>query len=291
MKRLLTPFVILGLVVGHASVAVGGEMELGVERTASGVPRWAPASEATIHPGVQTLTLGVQCTADFVFFDAGSIYLGQAAHCSGFDVTNFADPCGGGHIPPLGTPVEIQGASRRGTIVYNSYVTMQRSGERDPVTCGANDFALIRLHRSDERKVNPSMPFWGGPVSAGGRSSFGDGAYTYGNSSFRGGIAALMPKFGINTGKVHYAIEDATGWGPGSHGWTHQITTVTPGLPGDSGSPVLDAEGRALGILSSISLDGSSGISDLGRMMEYMKAKTNLDKVRLATGTTSFWPL
>ena len=37
---------------------------------ASAAPSWAPASSATIHPGVQTFTDGAQCTANFVFYDA-----------------------------------------------------------------------------------------------------------------------------------------------------------------------------------------------------------------------------
>ena len=47
---------------------------------ASAAPTWAPASSAAIHPGVQTLTDGAQCTANFVFYDASNtIYIGQAA--------------------------------------------------------------------------------------------------------------------------------------------------------------------------------------------------------------------
>ena len=34
---------------------------------AQSAPRWAPASTATIRPGVQLVTAGQQCTANFVF--------------------------------------------------------------------------------------------------------------------------------------------------------------------------------------------------------------------------------
>ena len=44
---------------------------------------WAPVGQATVHPGVQVFTEGAQCTSNFVFQDAGHVYLGQAAHCSG----------------------------------------------------------------------------------------------------------------------------------------------------------------------------------------------------------------
>ena len=43
---------------------------------------WAPAGQATVHPGVQVFTEGAQCTSNFVFEDSSNVYLGQAAHCS-----------------------------------------------------------------------------------------------------------------------------------------------------------------------------------------------------------------
>ena len=43
----------------------------------------ATAAAGSIHPGVMTYTAGAQCTANFVFRDATSTYIGQAAHCSG----------------------------------------------------------------------------------------------------------------------------------------------------------------------------------------------------------------
>ena len=252
-------------------------------------PRWAPASEATIHPGVQTFTGELQCTANFVFYDSRSVYLGQAAHCSG-RFGQEGDGCTVDSLP-LGTPVEIEGTGYAGTIVYNSWLTMQRVGERSAAACSGNDFALIRLLDSLESKVNPSLPFWGGPTTSGGRSSFGDRVYSYGNSGLRAGIGELSPKYGINTTPIHHAIGDTTGWGGNYGGWTHYITTLTPGIFGDSGSPVLDARGRGLGNLSTVSLDGSNGIADLSKALKYMKAHTKLDAIQFAKGTESFSPL
>ena len=62
-------------------------------QAAAAAPAWAPASSATIHPGVQTFTDGAQCTANFVFFDATNVYLGQAAHCSGTGSSTDTDGC------------------------------------------------------------------------------------------------------------------------------------------------------------------------------------------------------
>lgn len=35
---------------------------------------WAPAGQATVHPGVQVFTEGAQCTSNFVFEDGSSVY-------------------------------------------------------------------------------------------------------------------------------------------------------------------------------------------------------------------------
>ena len=66
---------------------------------ASAAPTWAPASSAAIHPGVQTLTDGAQCTANFVFYDASNVYLGQAAHCSGTGTATETNGCDSGSLP------------------------------------------------------------------------------------------------------------------------------------------------------------------------------------------------
>ena len=88
---------------------------------------WAPAGQATVHPGVQVFTEGAQCTSNFVFQDSGNVYLGQAAHCSGTGGQTETNGCTSASLP-LGTPVEVTGASKPGTLVYNSWLTMQARG-------------------------------------------------------------------------------------------------------------------------------------------------------------------
>src|SRR5919112_4410789 len=130
---------------------------------ASTASAWAPASSATVHPGVMTFTDGAQCTSNFVFTDgAGGVYIGQAAHCSGTGGQTDTDGCQTQSLPN-GTPVEVTGASRPGTLVYNSWTAMQQAGEADADTCAYNDFALIKLDPADHGKVNPSVPKLGGP--------------------------------------------------------------------------------------------------------------------------------
>ena len=103
---------------------------------------------------------------------------------------------------------------------------MRALGTTDANTCAYNDFALVKVSAADKGKVNPSIPFWGGPtgIDTDGTAA-GDRVWSYGNSSLRAGITQLSPKTGISLG------DDAA-----DGGWSHPLYTVTPGVPGDSGS-------------------------------------------------------
>jgi len=237
---------------------------------------WAPASSATVHPGVQTYTAGGQCTANFIFTDGADIFIGQAAHCSGTGGQTDTDGCQTQSLPN-GTPVEVTGASQPGTLAYNSWTAMQNAGETDPDTCAYNDFALIKLNAADYGKVNPSVPTLGGPTGLGDTTATGDDVYSYGNSSLRQGITLLSPKRGISLGAE-------------GGGWTHLVYTVSPGIPGDSGSGFMDADGSAFGVLSTLQIApvaGSNGVSDLAKMLAYARSHGGPD-VTLANGTEPF---
>src|SRR5918911_3784948 len=84
--------------------------------SAAAAPSWAPASTATVHPGVQTFTNGAQCTANFVFSDGTTTYIGQAAHCSGTGGNTETNGCSAKSLPD-GTQVDVTGASRPGVMV------------------------------------------------------------------------------------------------------------------------------------------------------------------------------
>ena len=237
---------------------------------------WAPAPGA-IHPGVQTYTAGGQCTANFVFTDGGSTYIGQAAHCSSTSASTDTNGCIAESLPE-GTPVEVTGADHPGVMVYNSWVRMRAAGE-DPAseTCEYNDLALVRLDPADAAKVNPSVPGFGGPVGVASLGDTGSTAYTYGNSSLRGGVQKLSPKQGT-------VVERSP------EGWSTSLYTVTPGIPGDSGSGFLDAQGRAFGTLSTVAiapLPASNGVSDLRKELNYAKAN-GFAGVNLVNGTEPF---
>src|SRR5207247_7697952 len=102
-----------------------------------------PASVAPLPPGVPTFTAGAQCTANFVFYDASNVYLGQAAHCSGTGSSTDTNGCTSASLP-VGTQVDI-GGSQPGTLVYNSWLTMQSHGEANADTCAFNDLALVTV--------------------------------------------------------------------------------------------------------------------------------------------------
>jgi hypothetical protein len=242
---------------------------------ATAAPTWAPAAKAKIHPGVQTYTDGAQCTANFVFRTGRTVYIGQAAHCSGTGGSTETDGCTSRSLP-IGTRVDVGGVTK-GTMVYNSWITMQRLREKNPNTCAYNDLALIRLPANAVAKVNPSIPFWGGPTGIGGATKSGDKVYSYGNSSLLGGQTTLSPMRG-------------TSLGDDGNGWSHTVVSARPGIPGDSGSAYLNAKGRAIGILSTVSIapvPATNGIGDLAHELAYMHSHTPV-KATLVLGTRPF---
>jgi hypothetical protein len=260
---------------------------------ASAAPTWAPAATADIHPGTMMYTQGAQCTANFVYTDgAGATYVGYAAHCAGLGAATDTDGCLADSLP-LGTRVTFnEGGSLisegtqvgAGTLVYSSWLTMHQLGTTDANTCAYNDLALVKVDAADVSKVNPSVPFWGGPtgIDTDGTAT-GDRVYTYGNSSLRAGISQLSPHTGISLG------DDAA-----DGGWSHPLYTVSPGIPGDSGSAFLSADGSAIGVLSTLGLaplPASNNIGDLAHELAFAQAHSGISGLALVNGTEPFDPV
>ena len=249
---------------------------LAIAAPAAAEPSWAPAASAPVHPGVQTVSDSGQCTANFVFFDASdAVYIGQAAHCTSTGGATSTNGCDTGSLP-LGSPVEVDGASRPGTLAYNSWLAMQAAGETDANTCDYNDLALVKLDPADYGKVNPSIPFWGGPTGITDTVAQGEKVLSYGNSSLRLGITQLSPKEGISLGQT-------------GGGWSHEVYTASPGIPGDSGSAFINRDGKAFGVLSTLQIApkvGANGVGDLSRELAY--ANAHGAAVQLANGTEAF---
>ena len=262
-----------------------------VSTGANAAPTWAPADAATIHPGIQMYTQGAQCTGNFVFTDAsGAVYVGYAAHCAGTGGATETDGCDSGSLP-LGTRVTFNtGGSLlnegtqvgTGRLAYSSWLTMQQVGEQNANACAFNDFALVEVDNAFVDDVNPSVPFWGGPVGlANNGTATGDRVYSYGNSSLRAGLEPLSPKTGLSLGST-------------GNGWSHDVYTVTPGIPGDSGSGFVTGQGRVLGTLSTVQiapLVGSNGVGHLASELAYANQHSSLSGVTLVPGTEPFSPI
>ncbi len=254
------------------------------------VTAWAPAASAKIHPGVQMFTKGAQCTGNFVFTNVtGRVYVGYASHCAGKGAATDTDGCSTGS-QPLGTRVRFaRGATLatagttvgHGTLVYSSWLAMRDRPGTDPDACAANDFALVRVDAEDAGKVNPSVPFWGGPVGLSGSGApQGSTVYSWGQSSLRP-TTVLSPKTGVSLGRTN-------------GGWGWDVYTASPGVPGDSGSGFLDEKGRAFGTLSTVAiapLAGSNGLGDLERELRYAQDHSGISGLRLVPGTEPFSPV
>ena len=164
------------------------------------------------------VTDGAQCTANFVYTDGATVYLGYAAHCAGTGAATETNGCLAGSLP-----ARHAGRDRRrlqpGTLAYSSWLAMQAAGETNADACAHNDLALVRIAAADVASVNPSIPTWGGPtgVNTGG-VALGSRIYTYGNSSLRLGITLVSPKTGVSQGT------DADGW-------NHPVLHGTPRHP------------------------------------------------------------
>ncbi|MGO4255458.1 hypothetical protein [Marmoricola sp. RAF53] len=257
--------------------------------SAEATPRWAPVSTATIRPGAQMYTGDAQCTGNFVFYDAaGNVYVGYAAHCAGTGSSTDTNGCKAASLP-LGSAVRfakggnILSSGRTlggGRLVYSSWLTMKRLKTTAAARCRWNDFALVRVNAADKGKVNPTVPYWGGPRTFGG-APLGAGAklFSVGSSSLRGG--ALSKK----TGNV--ISRDGSGLGYEIKG--------SGGIPGDSGSGFLDASGRAIGVLSTLSIGLTlfgtpvrNTIGDLYAELTFARQYSGIKGLMLAAGTVPF---
>jgi hypothetical protein len=270
-----------------AALVVAGPSSADAAGAASA--RWAPAATAAIHPGVQMFTKGAQCTGNFVFTRDGAVYVGYAAHCAGKGAATDTNGCKTKSYP-LGTKVTFNKSANlasagtvvgTGKLVYSSWIAMHRVHEKRANVCAYNDLALVKVNPGFVRRVNPSVPFWGGPT---GLSAKGTGAgaavYSYGNSLLRGGVEQLSPKRGASLGRS-------------AGGWTQSVYTVSPGIPGDSGSGFMNASGAAVGVLSTVELAplaGSNGVGSLAKEVAYARSH-GMSGLRLARGTTKFTPI
>ena len=156
------------------------------------------------------------CTANFVFTDGASRYIGTARHC----------------VDSIGQEVTMQVDTT--TLATVGTVSHMTSGEGEP----GNDWALVRIDPAVAAKwgVDPRVPVVGGP-----------------NGIFTGCELQAVKYYGhgygvlVAQGKPEFGV--ATNWYDDGYGWTGF------GAPGDSGSPVLVADGRAAGNFTHLIVD------------------------------------
>ena len=193
------------------------------------------------------------CTANFIFTDSSSKYVGTAAHCT----------------DKVGDTVIMQVDS---TTLAEVGTVAKRTGQEEP----GQDFALIRIFDDVAAKwgINPEVPFWGGP----------NGIYT-------GCAPVMVGHYGhgygvaVAQGKPEGGL--ATNWHDDGYGWTGA------GAPGDSGSPVvLVGDGRAAGNFTHLIVDlADYPGSDLAgtRITEILRF-AGVDLVNADGSTTSYAP-
>ncbi len=225
-------------------------------------PGWPSLGDAVVRPGVGILAWdghtgqrsAYACTSNFLFQspDNRSLYLGTAAHC-----TDDLD---------INDTVEIAGGQATGTLIYSSSKVMDSKGESERY----NDLALVRIDDEYRHLVHPAVLHYGGPtgLADSSRVDEGDAVATFGNSSLRRPVLnGLDPREGL--------ISGADG------DWRLGAIFQHPGVPGDSGSPVIDEEGQALAVLTTlgvaVSSPGLNGIARLDSMLTYLQESVSLN--------------
>jgi len=276
--RLLTALVTAALLVVGIPAVSG---------SAGAAAKWAPEATAKIKPGVQMYTDGAQCTSNFVFKDrAGNVYVGYAAHCAGKGGSSDTNGCTTASYP-LGTAVSFVTGGNffsdgtkvgSGRLAYSSWATMRKLKTKSANRCAYNDFALVKVDKASVRKVNPTVPTFGGPTGIASPALKANAAiYTVGNSSLRSGKAVTK------TGKVTQPV---------GGGLAYEIQTANAGIPGDSGSGFMDGRGRVAGVLSTINVGLLSGVSNtmgnLAAELRFAQKYSGIKGLVLVKGTRGF---
>jgi hypothetical protein len=234
-----------------------------------GPPRnWTEPGMARIRPGA-ALDDG-SCTANFVFtsLDNRTVYLGTAAHCFSNDINTQTNGCEA-DIDDLNATMVVDGGGRA-RLVYSSWHAMQKAGETDQDLCFGNDFALLELSPADANVTSPALKHWGGPTGIAEGATAREKVLSYGNSGSRPQDSSLSPREGIVLR-------------PGPLCDT-SVVFPNPAIPGDSGSPVILGDGRALGDFVSIGIFPDAGqgkVCLLAHMLAYAASQGFV--VQLAT--------
>ena len=225
---------LLGLLVAGCNQPTSGEAATTKESA------WPDLSRAAIRPGMQTFdfeeALGLPdlpgfdrsgCTIAFVFSspDNSTLYLSTAGHCVG----------------AVGQDQEVAGRYRA-TSVYCSPATIGEPCPVTPFTARDNDFGLLEVPAGERSLVHPAVLAFGGPTGMASCDDLrvGDRLLVYGNSTFRDDADGFDAREGTFVG-----FEE-------DYKFIIQFPNNPTGTLGDSGSPVMTEDGRALGVLTQL---------------------------------------
>jgi hypothetical protein len=255
---LLAVTLVLAGCIGNGAIDPDAS-DSGTDRPGEAIaPGWPALEEAQIRPGVNVVD--GSCTSNFLFRtpDNGTLFLGTAAHCVS--------------ETEIGEPVAIRGGAFQGTLAYSSFKAMEQRGD----DIAGNDFALIELPDEVRSTVHPAMLTYGGPTGIAEDVAQGDKVLAHGNSTLRPG--GTPDEAGPREGYVTH------------HGdWTTGMYFVGPGVPGDSGSAVTMADGRALGTLVTLEIapqPASNNVANLDATLGYANQVTDRE-VELVTWQTT----
>lgn len=239
-----------------------------------------PAIDA-IRPGIN---VGACSTSVMLTDGDGGLYLAQSAHCvwetegSNFCDSTYQDT----------TTIEGYGSA---DVVYTSGEHMAQQGATQE-ECESYDFAIIEIPPSLHEKAHPKVRHIGGPTGLADPLTLEhrDPVVGYGNSDDRGlavevltgddhGNAPAWPHantfdgyyVGTVTGEAFCTVEvfdlctepytEEDDSSRGIHGYKHYLRYTPTKITGDSGSTDLTADGRALGVTSTINVaTGLNGV-------------------------------
>lgn len=214
------------------------------------------ASAGRIGPGTEATTAGRACTVNFVFRDSRErVFVGYAASCATRTPVATANTCTARSLP-MGTRVRFADRGRTvgyGELRYSSVRALRRAGVTDAATCAANDFALVELRGAVKRRVDASVPYWGGPSGLGALPTAGTTVFGLARPSAG---ARTLPRAGqvLTAGRS-----------------TAEVMTPLPSTRAARGSGFLDGTGRAVGILTASTADGENTVVSLKRAVAFAR--------------------
>jgi len=219
---------------------------------------------ADLRPGAVIFVGPSLCTANFLYRDgAGAEYLGTAGHCVLGSATLSGEDAGE-RVWTAGTGPEVSdaGGAVIGHIAY-------------AVLTPPKDFALIRL--ANGVAAAPAMCHFGGPTGINDETSAEPSVLRfYGNGLVTGDVLPARSALALSMADPDEVF----------------LTSVA--APGDSGAGVIDAQGRAVGVLVTVGLHnggagtngvelGTVGVTRLTPQLERARQALNRPGLSLVT--------